>query len=235
MERAELIVVLPVYNEEANIAAVLAEWRQELERLCVAYTIVAVDDGSRDSTSAVLARLAAQHPGRLHVLDQVNSGHGRACRAGYDWAVATDAPWVLQIDSDGQCDPAFFAAFWQDRRKADCLFGLRTTRDDGALRHVLSTACRLGTYLVCGVDLKDANVPYRLIRSGVLRQALDRIPPDFDMQNVALTLALRRDSTTKWRFLPIHFRGRRAGTNSINLRRIAAMGWTLLRDLKRIS
>jgi len=82
--------------------------------------------------------------------------------------------------------------------------------------------------------LKDANVPYRLVRTSALKEALSRIPDDFDMQNVALTLRLKRDASLRWKYVPIHFRDRQGGTNSINIRSIARMGWRLLVSLPKI-
>jgi dolichol-phosphate mannosyltransferase len=231
---AELAVVMPVYNEDANIRAVVEEWIAALEQLGVRYVVLAVNDGSKDGTAEALRRLAAAHPGRVEPVDQVNAGHGRACRTGYDLAVARGAAWTLQIDSDGQCDPSHFAVFWAGRTEADVIFGVRRTRDDGPLRAAISAVCGAATSLLSGVDLKDANVPYRLIRTGALQRALARIPRDFDMQNVALTIALKRDRSLRWRYVPIHFRNRQGGTNSINLRRIVAMGWTMLTSLHRI-
>ena len=92
----------------------------------------------------------------------------------------------------------------------------------------------MATSLLTGLDLKDANVPYRLVRTEALQQALGRIPADFDMQNVAMTLALKRARGLRWRYIPIHFRNRQGGTNSINLQRIMRMGLTLVTSLKRI-
>ena len=63
---------------------------------------------------------------------------------------------------------------------------------------------------------------------------MPRIPADFDMQNVALTLALKRETALRWHYIPIHFRNRQGGTNSINLRRILRMGLTLVTSLNRI-
>jgi glycosyltransferase involved in cell wall biosynthesis len=230
----ELAVVMPVYNEEANIETVLTEWLAEFSRLEISFSILTVNDGSRDGTGAVLDRLAQRFPAQIVPINKTNAGHGRACRAGYDRATKTDAAWTLQIDSDGQCDPRFFAEFWNARDDADCIFGLRTSRDDGAMRSLISGLCRLATSALCGIDLKDANVPYRLMRTSVLSKALARIPGDFDMQNVALTVALKRDRSLRWKYVPIHFRDRQGGTNSINLRRIAAMGWQMLRSFHRI-
>ena len=231
---AELAVVMPVYNEEANIAKVIGEWTAALGQLGIAYVILPINDGSRDGTAAALRQLAEAQPGRVEPVDKANAGHGQACRTGYERAVARGVAWTLQIDSDGQCDPAYFAEFWRGRTGADVVFGVRKTRDDGFLRVVISGVCSAVTSALTGQNLKDANVPYRLIRTGALKQALALIPADFDMQNVALTLALKRDRALRWRYVPIHFRDRQGGTNSINLRRILRMGLTLVTDLHRI-
>jgi hypothetical protein len=77
-------------------------------------------------------------------------------------------------------------------------------------------------------------VPYRLIRLDVLRRALAAIPGDLDMQNVALTLALRRQDGVRWTWVPIVFRPRQGGENSINLRKIIRMGFRMLQDLSRV-
>jgi dolichol-phosphate mannosyltransferase len=229
----ELAVVMPIYNEEANVGKVIAEWNEEFQRIGITFILLAVNDGSRDGTSSVLKSLAQKYPSTV-ALDQPNAGHGRACRTGYENAVKAHSTWTLQIDSDGQCDPRFFSAFWSARDEADCVFGLRTTRDDGTVRSLLSTGCRVATSTLCGIDLKDANVPYRLVRTSALAGALRRIPADFDMQNVALTVALKRNRSLRWKYIPIHFRDRQGGTNSINLGRIVSMGWKLMRSFHRI-
>jgi len=230
----ELAVVIPVYNEEANIANVVREWTGALGQLGIDFVLLAINDGSRDGTAAALQTLARENPGRVEPVDKANAGHGLACRTGYEMAVTRGAAWTLQIDSDGQCDPGYFAEFWRSRTEADVIFGVRRTRDDGFLRVLISGICSAVASALTGLNLKDANVPYRLIRTEALAQALPRIPADFDMQNVALTLALKRDRALRWRYIPIHFRNRQGGTNSINLWRILRMGLTLVTSLNRI-
>jgi glycosyltransferase involved in cell wall biosynthesis len=225
---------MPIYNEEASIEAVVTEWVQELNRLGISFVLLAVNDGSLDGTGAVLQRLAERYPGAVTPVEKRNAGHGQACRTGYSLAVERGPAWTLQIDSDGQCDPRFFSSFWSCRDQADSIFGVRTTRDDGLSRVLISAGCRIATSLLCGIDLKDANVPYRLIRTSILKEALRRIPDNFDMQNVALTLKLKRDSSVRWKYIPIHFRNRQGGTNSINFKRIVCMGWKLLVNLPKI-
>jgi glycosyltransferase involved in cell wall biosynthesis len=234
MNSAELIAVMPVYNEEANIAAVITEWLQAFAREQINARLLAVNDGSRDDTLSILRKLQTQFPDQLLILDKPNSGHGRSCRVGYEAALQKEAPWILQIDSDGQCDPAFFPLFWAKRNQADCIFGIRVTRDDGIVRKLVSRTASVLTSIMTGQNLKDANVPYRLVKRAALKKALPSVPKDFDIQNIALTLALKRDSTLRWNYVPIRFRARQGGTNSINLLKIAQMGLRMLRQINRV-
>ena len=225
---------MPVYNEEANIVDVITEWRQAFAREKIPARLLVINDGSTDKTLSILRTLESQFPEQLSVLDKPNSGHGRTCRFGYESALQQNAPWILQIDSDGQCDPAFLDQFWTKREEADCIFGLRVTRDDGYVRKLISTTCRLLTSIVTGRDLKDANVPYRLIGRAALQRALQKIPQEFDLQNIALTIALKRDRTLRWAYVPIRFRARQGGTNSINIRNIISMGLRMLSEINHV-
>jgi hypothetical protein len=54
------------------------------------------------------------------------------------------------------------------------------------------------------------------------------------MYNIALTLALKRDSSLRWKYVPIHFRKRRGGTGNYNFKRMAGLGWELLLNLHKV-
>src|ERR1051325_11991915 len=95
---AELAVVMPVYNEAANIAAVLEEWFSCLRIVCPNFILFAINDGSKDETAQVLASLQNQLGDQLRIINKLNSGHGLTCREGYELALADGAEWVLQID-----------------------------------------------------------------------------------------------------------------------------------------
>lgn len=231
---AELVAVMPIYNEEANIKAVVTEWLQAFAAERINARLLAINDGSRDATLSILRELQTRFDDHLLVIDKPNSGHGRSCRLGYEAALQQNSPWILQIDSDGQCDPMFFPLFWSKRTEADCVFGLRVTRDDGLVRKLVSKACSFLTSAVTGRALNDANVPYRLMRRQALEKALPMVPQDFDIQNVAVTLALKRNPALRWAYVPIRFRARQGGTNSINLPKIAKMGLRMLRQIRRV-
>jgi len=107
--RAPLAIVIPVCNEGATILSVVLEWIQALTRLGIDFQFILINDGSNDNTLGVLREMEASSPERFVTVDKPNAGHGRSCRLGYDPAVGASAvEWILQIDSDGQCDPSYF-------------------------------------------------------------------------------------------------------------------------------
>jgi glycosyltransferase involved in cell wall biosynthesis len=94
-------VAAPAYNEAENIAAVVAQWRAYLDRHPAVGTweIVVCDDGSTDSTGAILADLQTGCPQLVVVHFDRNHGAGAAIAA----AIAhTRLDWVVLVDSDGQ-------------------------------------------------------------------------------------------------------------------------------------
>lgn len=232
---APLAVVIPIYNEASTIKSVVGEWEACLRSLGISHQFILLNDGSKDKTMDVLRQMESATPDTIVVVDKPNSGHGRTCRLGYTAASgATAVEWVLQIDSDGQCDPGYFKDFWEKRTHADCIFGMRVQRDDGIARMVTSKICKLGATLLGGRDMVDPNVPYRLIRRETLEKALEKIPASFDIHNVALTFTLKQNPDIRWEYVPIRFRDRQGGSNSINLLNVAHLGTSMLFDLAKL-
>src|SRR5215510_5744483 len=129
----DLWVVMPVYNEGPAVEAALHEWIAAVRAVVSDATFCVVDDGSTDETPDTLARCAGEFPG-LRVIRQPNAGHGQACLAAYRAAIDGGAGWVLQVDSDGQCDARHFGALWTARHDAPAVFGRRRRRADGLAR-----------------------------------------------------------------------------------------------------
>ena len=227
-EPGRLWAVLPVFEEAAAIERVVGEWVPALAAADPGFVLLAVDDGSRDETPAILARLAAAEP-RLRVVRQVNQGHGAACRRGYELATApeSDAAWVLQIDSDGQCDPADFAAFWAGRQAHPVQLG-RRRREDGRLRAVVSRLLALSVSALAGRRVRDPNVPFRLIERRALARALERLPPASEVALLNAALAVVLAETARPRWLPIRFRPRHAGRSHYRPGRMARLAANLL-------
>jgi dolichol-phosphate mannosyltransferase len=95
-------IVVPVRNEEGNIAPLLAEIAAALAGR--RFEAVYVNDGSTDGTEAELKRMQAQYPWLRQVKHARSCGQSAALRTGI---AAARAPIVATIDGDGQNDPAF--------------------------------------------------------------------------------------------------------------------------------
>ena len=220
-------VVLPVYDEAAAIRGVIEEWVRTLRKLDAPFVIMAINDGSTDATAAMLDALPFPE---VRVWHRTNVGHGQSCRFGYETAVAEQAEWVLQLDSDGQCDPAFIARFWAARSTGPVILGCRVRRDDGIVRWLISRVVSLVVFLHTGRWIKDANVPYRLMRADRLRAALPRLPERAFFTNILLSCLLAEDIC----WIPIRFRQRAGGRSAIKLRAMIRLAGRLSRELRQL-
>lgn len=227
----ELLVVMPVYNESASLDHVLGGWLAELDASGCDYRLLAIDDGSKDATFALLTRWKEQHPDRMEVRTRGNRGHGQTCLEGYREAVARGMPYVLQIDSDGQSLPCFFGDFWKLRETHDVIYGKRS-RKDGWQRLAASAVLRLALRVLEGVDCVDANVPYRLMSCAACGKVMARVPEEISLANVALAVMLRREKGIRHGAVPIDFPPRFGGEPSVPMRRFLAKAVELFRQLR---
>jgi cellulose synthase/poly-beta-1,6-N-acetylglucosamine synthase-like glycosyltransferase len=97
-----------------------------------------------------------------------------------------------------------------------------------------SKICKLGATALGGRDMVDPNVPYRLMRKKTLAEAITKVPASFDIHNVALTFILKQSPEVRWAYVPIRFRDRQGGSNSINLLNVAHLGTSMLFDLAKL-
>jgi polyisoprenyl-phosphate glycosyltransferase len=127
-ERPVLSVVIPMYNEERNVAPLLERLTGILERLPgkPAYEIVLVNDGSKDGTLAAIRGEMRRRPHVLLIDLSRNFGHQLAATAGVEIA-AGDA--VVLMDGDLQDPPELIAAFLEKWREGyDVVYAVRRTR-----------------------------------------------------------------------------------------------------------
>ncbi len=232
-ERLELVVVVPVYNEENALRAVVYEWFCELRKWTMDFIVLAIDDGSTDRSLHVLHQLRAELGCQLVVVTRPNVGHGQTCLEGYSAAVEMNAEYVLQIDSDGQCDPCWFSAFWEHRGEYDAVFGHRTRREDGAFRQIVSRVLRLFLLLAVHVSCPDANVPYRLMKISKIRTAIEAVPRSFSLANVALALLIR-ESGCSTMDIRISFRTRYVPRPNYTIVELCRKAMTLHSDIRRL-
>jgi dolichol-phosphate mannosyltransferase len=230
----ELLVVMPVFNEQASVRKVVNEWFSEIQNWTESFRFLAIDDGSTDRSLEILLNLRTALGDRFIVRSQPNSGHGQTCLRGYREACEQAIPYVFQIDSDGQCDPQYFFRLWRLKDKADVVYGHRKTRQDGFKRVAASYLLRFTLLATAGVFCVDANVPYRFMRTEKLRPVLDRIPISFGLANIALAVLLRKDPAWRHAYVPIVFRERYGGEPSVPLGRFGEKATELNKQLRAL-
>ncbi len=230
----ELMVVMPVFNEQESIRRVVSDWMAELQRTLHNFIILVIDDGSCDGTLEILNTLQSEFGPRLEIISRENRGHGQSCLQGYRAAASRGIPHVLQVDSDGQCDPCYFPDFWNLRSEFDVIYGKRT-REDGLRRVVASTLLRGLLHLGFGTPCVDPNVPYRLMRTRSCAATFDAIPKDFFLANIALAVLLRKSSKINHAAVPIRFRERLGGEPSVPLSKFALKAVELCSQLRSLT
>ncbi len=227
-----LWIVMPVYNEEEAVSAVIDEWQQCLSKYLDNYTFCIINDGSKDGTIDILRECEKKYK-QIHIIDKPNSGHGQTCIMGYDYAMEHGADWVFQIDSDGQCDPQYFPQLLELSKEHRVVFGYRKSRDDGFKRSVISRFVTMFTYAATGEWVRDANVPYRLIHKSVLEKITDKVPESFHLANILVSVLAHKQEKIKW--FNIHFRDRVGGTPSVKTVSFVKHGVKLFKQLKAAS
>ncbi|HEY1107701.1 MAG TPA: glycosyltransferase family 2 protein [Opitutaceae bacterium] len=106
----ELSVVIPFYNEEANVAKVLAELRDTLTKLDLHVEVLAINDGSRDRTAAEIDAAALAWPAVRPIHFGRNSGQAAALYHGFHEARGA---YLAMLDGDGQNPPSELARLWE--------------------------------------------------------------------------------------------------------------------------
>ena len=85
-----------------------------------------------------------------------------------------------------------------------------------------------------GVTVTDANTPYRLMKAATLKKYIGLVPENFNLSNVVITVILTKKHC-KVKYIPITFRPRQGGVNSINLKKIFKIGQKALSDFAEIN
>lgn len=228
----KLYIVIPAYNESANINKVVEDWYPVVTGHGDDSRLVIINDGSKDNTFEMLQELAKDRP-QMEALTKPNGGHGSTVLYGYRYAIEKGADLVFQTDSDGQTNPAEFDAFWDLRDNYDAIIGNRTVRGDGKSRKFVENVVCLLLRIIFGVKVKDANAPFRLMRTKLVAKYIDRLPKDYNLPNIMFTTYFAYYKE-KLAFREITFKPRQGGTNSINIKRIIKIGWKAMGDFARL-
>jgi len=164
----ELSIVIPVYNEEENVEPLIQEINAAVKPLRKPYEIVVVDDGSRDATFSVLARLHQREPSLRVVRLKRNFGQTAAIAAGL---AHSEGDVVVLMDGDSQNDPKDIPALLAELKKGnDLVCGWRANRRDPFLsRRLPSTIANHLVSWTTQVKLHDYGCTLKAMRRDVAK------------------------------------------------------------------
>jgi len=173
VEKHEVLIVVPTYNERENLAALLdAVFKQ----VPVA-DILVVDDSSPDGTGEIADGLAAEDA-RIHVMHRTEKeGLGKAYVAGFKWALARGYAYVFEMDCDFSHRPEHLPEFLEAINGADLVLGSRRvegggTEGWGVSRKLISWGGSFYARSVLGLPYRDLTGGFKCFRREVL-EALD--------------------------------------------------------------
>ncbi len=203
-----LSIVLPCYNEEANVERTVANALSAGRRFTDDLEVIIVDDGSRDRTGEIADKLAAEHPEVKVVHNRPNRGYGGAVRAGFD---AATKEYVFFTDGDGQFDMNEIELLIPLIREegVDIAAGYRLDRKEGLIRKFNAWAYgQILVPLALGVRVKDLDCAFKLMH----RRVLDSM----ELQSTgalinAELMAKAKKFGFRWKQVGVHHFERKAG------------------------
>ena len=229
----KLYIVVPAYNESENLDNLIRDWYPVIEKHNGDNDsrLVIINDGSKDNTYELLQEYAKTRP-LIQPMTKQNRGHGSTVLFGYRYAIAEGADYIFQTDSDGQTNPDEFEQFWKNRKEYDAIIGNRIVRGDGKSRKFVENTVCILLRMIFGVNVQEANAPFRLMKADLVKKYIDRLPKEYNLPNIMFTTYFVYYNE-KVKFIPITFKPRQAGSNTINIKKIIKIGWKALGDFRQ--
>lgn len=227
-------VVVPTYNEAANIGRIIAGVRSALTTAALGgFRILVVDDGSPDGTGAIVRAAAAAHCD-VELLQRTRKDRlGAAYAAGFEHALLARADLVVQMDADLSHDPEDLPRLLAIAREgADLVLGSRyvaggRVEDWGLLRRLVSRGGCWYARHVLGVPVRDLTSGYKCWHADALR-AIDFRSVRSHGYAFQVELTYRSlGAGLRVVEMPIVFRDRRAGRSKMNGRIALEAAWLL--------
>jgi len=228
-----LTIVLPCFDEEANIADAVRDARRAARRCADDYEIIVVDDGSNDDTAAVAASLVEADPHVRLLIHARNGGYGEALRTGIG---AARMPWILITDADLQFELRELERFLPSAGRADLVLGWRILRRDPVHRRINAAAWNWLVRRTFHLPVRDIDCAFKLVRRELLQGVgFASTGAMISTELVAKCLA----AGARLEEIGVHHRPRVAGQQSganprVVLRAIRELG-TLRRSLRAVT
>jgi dolichol-phosphate mannosyltransferase len=219
---ARVWVVIPTYNEAANVEPIVRAALAQLEQIAPGdHRVLVVDDNSPDGTGALADRLASELPA-VEVLHRAGkAGLGQAYIAGFEHAMADGAELLVEMDADFSHDPRYLRPLLEAAERADLVLGSRYVPGGGVenwglVRRIVSRGGGIYARLILGVDVHDLTGGFKCIHRKVL-QAIDL--PSLRAEGYVFQIEVTYRALLagfKVREIPIVFRDRMVGQSKMS-------------------
>jgi len=221
MNMKESVVIIPTYNEKENVENII----RAVFALPQGFEILIIDDGSPDSTAAIVKGLMDQEfPDRLHIIErQGKMGLGTAYIAGFKWAVSNGYDYIFEMDADFSHDPNDLPRLLEACKDQgyDLAIGSRYVSGVNVVnwpmgRVLMSYYASRYVQFITGLPLRDTTAGFKCYR----RQVLETIDLDnIHFKGYAFQIEMKF-TTYKCGFsikeVPVIFTNRVLGTSKMN-------------------
>ncbi len=160
--RYELTIVVPVYNEEDNLARVEEKLGAYLEKAKVPSCVLLINDGSSDRSLELIKAICERNQAFFYLSFAANRGLSSAMKAGIDHARSR---YVGYIDADLQTDPDDFNLFFPDIENYALVSGIRAKRKDSGFKRLQSKIANGFRRSMTGDTATDTGCPLKIMQT----------------------------------------------------------------------
>ena len=219
----KLSVVIPARNEEGSVAETVCALWHTLQAADIPCEILVVDDGSTDTTAAIVRGLAASAPEIRLIQNRGRHGFGMAVRCGLSAATGEALAIVMADGSDSPSDVV--QCYRRLLEGADCVFGSRfirgsTVQDYPRHKLILNRLANWCIRILFGVPFNDFTNAFKLYRREVLEGLQPLISPHFNLTVEMPLKAMTRGYS--FAVVPISWTNRQAGISKLKIKEMGS-------------
>jgi glycosyltransferase involved in cell wall biosynthesis len=205
-ERAGFSVIIPAYNEQDGLAAMLPCLMNALLPSRRDFEVIVIDDGSSDSTT----QICGQYPVTL-ISHRINKGYGASLKTGVR---AARYDLIVMMDADGQHDPADVLRAVDLAEDFDMVVGARgASSHSPALRKPGKFALRVVANYLAGMNIPDLNSGMRAFRRDLVERFVHILPNGFSFTTTLTLASLKENYRVGWMPIVVN---RRSGVSTVN-------------------
>ncbi|MDP8982737.1 MAG: glycosyltransferase family 2 protein [Acidobacteriota bacterium] len=218
-----LSIVIPARNEEGCIVETLEQVASALDDASIAYELVVVDDGSTDSTAALVRRLATVRAGVILVTNAGRNGFGMAIREGLRQATGEAIAIMM---ADGSDSPEDLITYYRTlERGYDCAFGSRFIRGGKVIDYpfhklIMNRLANWFIRIIFGLPYNDITNAFKCYRRAVIAGVQPLISPHFNLTVELPLKAIVRGYS--YAVVPIRWTNRKTGLSKLKIKEMGS-------------